>query len=490
MSIKRDMASGVFYTALAKIAGIFVTLGITAVLARLFTPEQFGTISIASVFIAFFEMLGNAGMGPAVIQKKDLDQDDLNNIFSFTLWISLALSAILALSAQPISDFYDGGVELRNILWILILAMIFTTLNMVPNALLMKSKRFKFAAIRALSVQIITGAIAIGVALLGAGIYALTINPVLSSILIFFINYSQNPLKLKLRISKSSILKVLDFSLYQFGFQLINYFCRHLDRLLMGKFMMKSDIGYYDKAGRLTMMPLNSVTFILSTVMHPVFSQIQDNPKLIAHEYLKVVKLLAFIGFPLTAAMFFMSKDLVFFFFGSQWEASIPCLKVFCFSVGFLMLSSSSGSIFQSVNDTKRLMGCGLFTGCTGILAVCLGVFYFKSIVGLAASLSVSIALNFLQCFFSLFVKSIGYGWKEFWKTLLPPFILSLIISAVLWAVSAPISHISNHFVCLVIFTVISLVIAVIFIQATKAYDLKGLLKTAIANIHDRKNKS
>ena len=70
MSVRRELASGVFYTSIAKYAGIVVTLVVTGILSRLFTPEQFGVVNIATVVIAFFAIFSDLGIGPAVIQHK------------------------------------------------------------------------------------------------------------------------------------------------------------------------------------------------------------------------------------------------------------------------------------------------------------------------------------------------------------------------------------------------------------------------------------
>ena len=80
------MASGVFYTSIAKYAGIVVTPVVTGILSRLFTPEQFGVVNIATVVIAFFAIFSDLGIGPAVIQHKDLDRHDLGGIFSLSVW--------------------------------------------------------------------------------------------------------------------------------------------------------------------------------------------------------------------------------------------------------------------------------------------------------------------------------------------------------------------------------------------------------------------
>ena len=295
MNLKEDLKTGVFYTALAKFAGVFITLGVSAVLARLFTPEEFGVINIATVFIAFFSVFSDFGLGPAVIQKRDLTESDISGVFSLTIWTAVVLSSVFLAAAFPIANYYGGSRELRVVLMILTANLFFNTLNMVPNALLMKEKRFKFAAIRQLSVQIVCGTAAIVAALLGMGIYALTINPVCSSIIIFIINYSQYPVAPRVSPGKETIRKVMGFSAFQFGFQLVNYFSRNLDKLLMGRHMSMTDLGYYDKSYRLMMMPLQNISFVLSPVMHPVLAQIQDDKEHIAQAYIRVIKLLAYI---------------------------------------------------------------------------------------------------------------------------------------------------------------------------------------------------
>lgn len=99
MSVRRELASGVFYTSIAKYAGIVVTLMVTGILSRLFTPEQFGVVNIATVVIAFFAIFSDLGIGPAVIQHKNLDRHDLGGIFSLSVW-SGAVMALL-FSQQP-----------------------------------------------------------------------------------------------------------------------------------------------------------------------------------------------------------------------------------------------------------------------------------------------------------------------------------------------------------------------------------------------------
>ena len=102
-SLKQQMVSGVMYTAVAKYSGIVISLVVMAVLARLLTPDDFGVVAIATVFIAFFELFTNIGFSSAIIQNKELTTKDLSNIYSFTLWMGLGLSLLFLASSWGIA---------------------------------------------------------------------------------------------------------------------------------------------------------------------------------------------------------------------------------------------------------------------------------------------------------------------------------------------------------------------------------------------------
>ena len=191
-SIKKELLSGVFYTAIAKYSGILISLIITGVLARLISPDKFGIVAVVTVITFFFSIFSDLGIGAAIIQNKELQQKDLNQLFSFTVWSGCILTLLFFLCSWPISFFYKEP-SMRTITQLLAINLFFASANIVPNALLYKAKAFKFLAWRSLGVQITGGIIAILAALGGAGLYALIINPILSSILLFIISYQKYP---------------------------------------------------------------------------------------------------------------------------------------------------------------------------------------------------------------------------------------------------------------------------------------------------------
>lgn len=106
-SIKQQLLSGVFYTALAKYSGIIVSLVVAGVLARLISPDDFGIMAVATVIIAFFNLFTDVGLSPAIIQHKDLTTENLSDLFSFTIWTGIGLSLLFAAASWPIAAYYE-----------------------------------------------------------------------------------------------------------------------------------------------------------------------------------------------------------------------------------------------------------------------------------------------------------------------------------------------------------------------------------------------
>ncbi|MBP1645543.1 MAG: amsL [Bacteroidetes bacterium] len=477
-SIKKQMTVGIFFTAIAKYSNIFISLIVTAILARILTPEEFGIVAIATVIIVFFNMLTEIGIGPAIIQNKELNNEDLSNIFSFTIWFGLILTIIFVLLANPIAIYYKTPI-LENISYYLSIAIFFNSVQIVPNALIYKEKNFKFIALRSFLIQVLAGIIAVISVFLGFGIYALLINPILSSILLFIISYIKKPIKFKLLFKFKALNKILAFSLYQFLFNLINYFSRNLDKLIIGKYLNNTMLGYYEKSYRLMMLPLQTITHVVSPVMHPVFSDMQNDYKKLSDSYLKIVKLLAYIGFPLSVLLFFTSRELVLLIFGMQWGKSIPSFEILSFSVGFQIILSTSGSIFQAANSTKIMFLSGVLSTILTIIAILIGVFYFKTIEAVSMGIMISIIVNFFQAYYLMYNIVFKSNLIKLIKYIFFPMLVSGILFVLLYLLNYLTLDI-NMFISLSIKSIFSLLFVTIYLQYQKIYDIKGMINKLI----------
>jgi teichuronic acid exporter len=426
-SIKKSIGTGIFYTALAKYSNIVISIIVTAVLARLLTPPEYGIVAIVMVFITFFTYLADFGIGPALIQNKDLEKEDIESIFSVSIMIALTLSLLFYLSAGLISRFY-ANPELLNIARWLSLSVLIFTINVVPSALNKKELKFKQLGIISVVVQVVSGIIAIILALFGFSYYALIFRAIISGLFLFFGSYYLNPVKLAFHIRWQSILKIWRFSTYQFLFNFINYFARNTDNLLIGKFFGSAMLGYYDKAFSLMLMPVQNLTHVITPVLHPVLSDYQDRKDKIYNSFITLTRILTTIGFPLSVLLYFTGEEVIYLFYGSQWTQSVPVFQVLAIIIGLEILLSSTGSFFQSANRADLLFLSGVITSTLIVLGVIYGIFIAKSLLGVAVGIVVARVLNFFVSVYLLIKKTLGSPVSKFFMELGSPFFISLVV--------------------------------------------------------------
>jgi O-antigen/teichoic acid export membrane protein len=474
-NIKRELFLGVFYIAVAKYSGIFIQLVITAILARLLTPADFGVVAVATVIIAFFNILSDVGIGPAIIQNRELTSNDLEHIFSFTVYVGIVLSAVFFLCAWPIADYYNNNALVSVCQWLSI-PILFSCINIVPLNLQYKYKRFKFTAFTALKAQTIAGIFSVAGAYFGMGLHALIISPIISSVILFSIYYWQNRLHFFFKIRMEALRKIMFFSLYQFLFNLINYFSRNLDKLLIGRFIGMSPLGYYEKSYRLMLLPLQNITFVVTPVMQPIFSSFQNNLYDLAEKYKKVLHLLAYISFPLSALLYFTARELILIFFGNQWGEAIGIFQILALTVSMQILTSTAGSIYQSANATKQLFVSGCWCAFFMIVSFCVTIFFWGTIEAVAYGFLIAQMANTVQCFYLLF-RTLRYPIIAILKMLLRPFVIGLLLFFFLY-VLGHFLPIENMFASLFVKSVFSLVISLFLTQLLGGYDILNYVRT------------
>lgn len=474
MSIKQEMVNGVFWTAVQKYSGFFVQLLVSALLARLLHPADFGVIAVSTVIIAFFALFTDMGIGPAIIQKRNLTGQDLSSIFSFTIYVGIFLALIFFLCAPKIASFYQNQL-LVPICRLLSFNLLFASWNIVPNALLMKAKRFKFIAGRTFSLQVLGGGISVFAALRGAGVYSLIIAPLLSSFFIFVINWKQYPIKPIWKVTKVSLEKIFSFSIYQFLFSFINYFSRNIDKLIVGRFYSMHELGYYEKSYRLMLMPLDYVNGVITPVMHPILTSLQDNYQDLANKYNKIIKFILSISFPLGVFLYFAAEDLILLVFGNQWGAAVPVFQVFALSLPLQMILSTTGSIYQAAGKTNWLFYGGLSNTLCTVSGYMIATLCFRTIWSMAWAWDITLLINSIVTFSILYRVVL----KSSLILLLKQFLMPLISSSLLFLILSVFKNITpdmGHIVNIIIYLVISFFFSVLFLQCTGQVQIKDVL--------------
>ena len=358
--------------AVSKYANVVVQLVITMVLARLLTPEQHGTMAIITVFLALFAILSDMGVSVAVVQYKDLTKDELGGLFTFSLLLGLGLTVLFCLGAFPLASIYSDAA-LVPLCWAASPTVLFSTLNMVPNGMLLRDKRYVAIGVRLVAVSVASGSAAVIAALADWGIYALVLNSVATAALVFLWNWASVRLRFR-RSFAQPLRRIVRFSAYQAGFSLVNYFARNLDKMLIGATMGQAPLGYYDKAYRLMQYPLNNLTGLFSSVLQPYLSDYAGRRERMYAIWLEICRMLALVGFAVGALFAAFPGELVTLMFGDQWLPAAPALAALSLSLGVQMVNSTSGAVFQSTGHTDYLFASGLACTAVSVVAILVGV--------------------------------------------------------------------------------------------------------------------
>ena len=477
-----NLKKAAFINAIGKYSVVIMQLVVTAILSRILSAEDYGVIAVVTVFSTFFSTLSNMGFGTAIIQKKELSQSDIGNIYSFTVYLSIILAFIFSMFSFVIAWFYKDGMYIP-VTMLLSISLFFNAMNMVPNGILNREKRFTVIAARTVIVYFFAAVIAIILAKLGFRYYAIVIQTILSAFFAFIWNYISTKPHFHFKVDMSSIKKVANYSGYQFAFNFVNYFAGNLDNLLTAKFFGHADLGYYNKAYNLSLYPVNNLTGVINPVLHPILSDYQSDKKLLYSKYIKVFKLLALMGCYVEAICILASTEIINVMFGSQWEQSVYCFHMLCLCVVFRMVNSCSGALFQSLGDTKRLFQNGMLNTGISIVAILVGVFVIKSIKGLSICVAFAYVLHYCTASYMLIKGSFSFSLLSYYKDIIPEVFIYLIITSVSFI---DFFRIQNILLSLIVKVLYITVIYILLLLVTKEY--KVLYSLVKKNVHPTGN--
>jgi PST family polysaccharide transporter len=343
-----------------------------------------------------------------------------------------------------------------------------------------KEKRFKTIAYRTLFCQLLCGVIACFGALHGWGIYALIITPIFTAIGVFAVNFYNYPQKLFCRVDFHVLRQIASFSSYQFLFQFSNYFSRNLDKLIIGKYFNMAQLGYYDKSYRLMQLPLQSITFVISPVLHPILSSLQNDKENLSQKCCKLANLLSCISFPIGVLFYFIALEVIRIVYGPNWDAAAPVFSILALSLPLQMVLSSIGSFYQSAGDTKRMFLSGLLNTTITVAGFIIAAVTVHTIESMAWAWVITLTINFVTSYNILFRVTFKVRAVGFFKLFIPQFINSTVAFLGCMAVSH-FAESQSVVVSLIIKTVFLLIATLIMAYILGQYNIFTLLKQARA---------
>ena len=474
-SLKQQMINGLFWSAIEKYSGIIVSLIVSMVLARLIAPKDFGVIAIAMVLVQFLQMFCTIGIGPAIIQRKDLEKEDLDSIYTFSLFLGFLFSILFFFCSKIVATFYNEP-QLVLVCQILTIMLFFAAANMVPNALMARDRRFKQIAKRTLLFQISSSIISIYVAYCGGGVYALLISPIITAVGIFIYNRHYYHLSILWKIKIDPLKRIFSFSFYQFLFEFINYFSRNLDKLIIGRSISAVSLGYYEKSYRLMQMPMTSLTSVINPVLQPVLSALQDETQTMALKYNQIIRFIATISFPLGITLSMCGNEIITVLYGNQWENSIKTFSILCLSVPMQLLLSTTGSIYQACNATKELFFVGIVNTIITVSGFIIAVYVWGTIESVASAWTITSVSNFVISYYVLYKRVMNSSLLKMYKELCLPFINLGLVILVLYYFSF--ISFDSKILSLLLKLALSSILSAVFVQLSGQYDLRPLLKS------------
>ena len=467
--IRKEMVHGVFWSAVEKYSNLVVSICVTMILARLLSPKEYGVIAIATVIISFLQMFCTMGLGPAIIQRDDLNEKNLNSIFTFSLVVGLLLATLFFLASGLVAEFY-GEPLLKPVCRILSIQVFFAAANMVPNALMNKNKKFKDLARRTLALHVLSGSVSIVMAWRGAGVYALLVSPVFSAIGIFIWNRFFYKVNVDFSFDMEPMKRVFSFAFYQFMFDFVNYFSRNLDKIIIGKCMGVNALGVYEKSYRLMQLPLNNISSVINPVLQPVLKTLQNDRVELSLKYQKVVRFVATLSFPIGVFLAGTAYEVIHIFYGARWDNAIPVFRILALSLPLQMILSTSGAICMVCNNTKMQFWLGVRNMMTTVLGFFVAALFFKTIEAVAWAWTLTLLINFFVTYALIYRNVLRVSLLPFVKELIKPLICGFLVFLNLYLVKCFLDG-NSIMISMMIKCSSCLGVALIYFQISKQYD-------------------
>jgi PST family polysaccharide transporter len=343
------------------------------ILARLLTPEQFGLVGLTIIFTGFAGLFTDLGLGAGLVQRLDVTDRDLDFVFWSNLAVGATVTMVVMLCTPLIARFYHEP-RLLTITPLLGLCPLLGSLGLVPGSLMQKAMRFKELAVIDMVTIIVSGSIGCACAFAGYGVMSLILQTLSAQVLSSVFRLAVVRWHPRFRLNWNEGRRLLPFGSGLLGANLVNYWLRNGDNLLVGKFCGAVQLGFYARAYSLMMLPLTQVHAILSPVLFPALSSMQNSKCELRRSFLFANQAIAVVAFPLMLGLSASADDFVRVLWGDHWIGSIPIIRVLALNAVGNSVGTTTGWVFMSVGRTDRMlwwmMGASPLLLCSFIIGV------------------------------------------------------------------------------------------------------------------------
>lgn len=407
---------GVAVNYAAQMAKLVTQIIYQIVMARLLVPEQFGIVAMASPIFAFAVLVGDLGLSQAAIQRESVTDEQLSLLFWANLTVTLVFALVLILSSSLVASFYREPT-VGPVLSVMGATLVISALSSQHLVLLNRELRFAtLAKIDSVSF-FLGGSLAVGAAFFGFGLWSLVIQQIatatiMSATLWFAVEW--HPM-LPTRFSDGK--GFLGFGADMTAANVANYFSRNIDNVLIGRVWGDVQLGTYDRAYKLLLLPLNQLVAPMSKIAVPLLSRMIVDVAAYRRAYFLMLELVIILTFPVSLFALITRKQLILTLLGPRWVAVAPIFGILAVGALFAAISGSTMWLLVSQGRSREIRNYSLVSAIGFVLGIICGLPWGP--VGVAAGY---IAVGLIQgpAVWSLVTRAGPVDRLAFWSALIP----------------------------------------------------------------------
>jgi O-antigen/teichoic acid export membrane protein len=357
------------------------------ILARLLTPADFGMVASIAPLTAFVVLFQDLGLQQAIVQRRDVSQEQLSAAFWLTVLLGLACAMILFACAPAVAVFFHDR-RLVGLTMATAPSLVAASLGSIPTALLNRGLAFRALALLDAAMALSVFVTAIVSAWLGAQYWALIIGT-LAGNLVYLVGVWRaarwRPARPTLRLPDRHML---GFGANLTGFTFVSFLARNLDNVLIGHFAGSVALGYYDRAYKLLLFPLANVNAPITRITVPLLSRMAGDKPRLREAYLRIISQVTLLTVPGMAALIATADETVNLLFGPGWHDVVPIftwlgvaglLQPVIYSANWLMIAQAR---------TATMFRWGMYASTTAIASFLVGLHW--GAVGVACAFTVT----------------------------------------------------------------------------------------------------
>ncbi|HEU4961530.1 MAG TPA: lipopolysaccharide biosynthesis protein [Sphingomonas sp.] len=385
---------GLFWSGIG--SGTFVTcqLAIVAILARMLTPAEFGVVTAAGTIIGLSNIFVNLGVGPAIVQHRELTDEVIATGTSMSLIMGCAIGALIAATSPVLAGFY-GIAGLQPVLATLALLFPISAAGLVASSLLQRDMRFRRVTLRNLTSYVVGyGGVSITLALLGFGVWALVFGQLAQTTMQTMQTIAIAGRRLSFGWSREAMHGLLRYGVGSTLARIGNYTANQADYMVVGRVLGPAALGFYGRSYQFVALPSNLFGTVTDRVLFPAMAAVQHDRTRLERAYRQSLGVLAMVTLPLSGLLFAAAPEVVAVLLGERWMSVVAPFRVLTISLLFRTSYKISDSLSRASAATMNRAWRQWLYALAVIGGAIIGTRW--NIMGVAVGVSIAIVLNFL----------------------------------------------------------------------------------------------